>query len=62
MNGAEEVVSGEEEKRRALKTAVSQAKKRYENRKCVEVERLAKHPRKWWKMVKQLKVVDKVGD
>ena len=56
------MVSGEEEKRRALKTAVRQAKKRYENRKCVELERLAKHPRKWCKMVKQLKVVDKVGD
>ena len=56
------MVSGEEEKRRAVKTAVRQAKKRYENRKCVKLERLAKRPRKWCKMVKQLKVVDKVGD
>ena len=28
----------------------------------MELERLSKHPGKWWKMVKRLKVVDKEGD
>ena len=50
------------EKRGAFKRAVRKAKRSYENQKCAELERLAKRPREWWKMVKRLKVIDNLRD
>ena len=47
----------------AFKRAVRKTKGIYENqKKCAELERLAKHPREWWKMVKRLNVIDNLRD
>ena len=35
--------------------AARNAQKRYESRKCAVLERLVKHPEKWWKLVKKLR-------
>ena len=50
------------EKRRVYKRAVGRAKKRYVEHKCSELEGMVRKPKKWWSMVKKLKMAGRRGD
>ena len=50
------------EKRRVYKRAVMRAKALFEERSCGELEKVVNNPKKWWKLVQKMKVVNKRGD
>ena len=46
------------EKRRVYKSAVVRAKALFEERSCGELEKVVNNPKKWWKLVQKMKVVN----
>ena len=49
-------------KRRVYKRAVLKAKALFEERSCGELEKVVNNPKKWWKLVQKMKMVNKRGD
>lgn len=46
-----------------IAAVIGRKKDIYKNQNCVELDRSAKHdPKKWWKVVKKIKVGNKLGD
>ena len=50
------------EKRRVYKRAVMRAKVAFEERSCMELEKVVNNPKKWWKLAQKMKVVNRKGD
>ena len=50
------------EKRRVYKRAIGRTKMRYVEHKCSELEDIVRNPKKWWSIVKKLKMAGRRGD